>query len=166
DMELRNVENLIKALDASGISEVVIEDGDSRVTVRKADAPATGTGAGGGLAAAPVAAAPVAAPAAAPAAAPVAAEAAPAAAANERPASWKAITAPMVGTYYASPSPEAGPFVTVGDSVKAGDAICILEAMKLMNELTIDEDGIIREILAENADALGFGDTIMYYEPA
>jgi len=166
NMELRNVETLIKALDASAVAEVVIEDGDSRVTVRKADAPATGTGAVVAAAAAPAAAAPApAAPVAAPAAAPETA-AAPAPAAGERPASWKAITAPMVGTYYASPSPEAGPFVTVGDSIKAGDAVCILEAMKLMNELTIEEDGVIREIAAENGDALGFGDTIMYYEPA
>jgi len=159
-MDVRHIETLIKALDASGVAEVVISEGDSQVALRKANAPGTVVPAAPAAPApAPVAEAPAAAPAPAPAA-----EAA--SAAGERPASWKAITSPMVATYYAKPSPEKDVFVVVGDKVEAGDTVCIVEAMKLMNELQIEEAGIIREICVESGDALGYGDAIMYYEPA
>ncbi|MCL2438433.1 MAG: acetyl-CoA carboxylase biotin carboxyl carrier protein [Coriobacteriia bacterium] len=160
-MDVRHIETLIKALDSSGVAEVVISEGDSQVALRKANAP--------GTAPAVPAAAPVAVPAPTVAPAPVV-EAAPApvteVAADERPANWIAVTAPMVGTFYDKPSPESAPFVAVGDTVKAGDAVCILEAMKLMSEITVEEDSVVREILCESGDALGFGDVIMYVEPA
>jgi len=162
-MDVRHIETLIKALDSSGVAEVVISEGDSQVALRKANAPGTAAAAPAPAAVAP---APVAEAApAAPAPAPVA-EAAPAPAAGERPANWVAITAPMVGTYYDKPSPESAAFVAEGDTVAAGDTVCILEAMKLMSEITADNAGVVREILVQNGDALGFGDTIMYIEPA
>jgi len=160
-MDVRHIETLIKALDSSGVAEVVISEGDSQVALRKTVV------ASAAPMPAPVAApapAPVVDPAPAPVASPaVADEVAPAA--GERPASWKAITAPMVGTYYDKPAPEKPAFVAVGDSVAAGDAVCILEAMKLMSEIAIEEAGTIREICVESGGALGYGDTIMYYEP-
>ena len=91
------------------------------------------------------------APAAAPA--PAAAEAAP------QPAvpAGKPVTSPMVGTFYRSPSPEAKPFVQVGDTVKKGDTLCIIEAMKLLNEIEAEEDGVIKEVLVENGQPVEFG---------
>jgi len=157
-MDVRHIETLIKALDASGVAEVVISEGDSQVALRKANAPGTAP-------AAPAAAAPAPAPVTAAPVAEAAPAAAPAPAADARPASWKEITAPMVGTFYDKPSPESAPFVAVGDTVSAGDAVCILEAMKLMSEIAAEENCVIREILVENGDALGFGDVIMYVEP-
>ena len=164
-MDVRHIETLIKALDASGVAEVVISEGDSQVALRKADAPGVATPAAVPVAA--PAAAPVATPAAVPSPAPTAA-AAPAAApvTDERPANWIAITAPMVGTFYDKPSPESAPFVAVGDVVAEGDAVCILEAMKLMSEITADCACTVREICVESGDALGYGDVIMYVEPA
>ena len=99
--------------------------------------------------------APAAAVPAVPATAPVpaAAEAAP------QPAvpAGKPVTSPMVGTFYRSPSPEAKPFVQVGDTVKKGDTLCIIEAMKLLNEIEAEEDGVIKEVLVENGQPVEFG---------
>ncbi|MDO8886516.1 acetyl-CoA carboxylase biotin carboxyl carrier protein [Candidatus Oleimmundimicrobium sp.] len=81
------------------------------------------------------------------------------------PSNWKEITTPMVGTFYRAPSPDADAFVEVGDEVKKGQTVCILEAMKLINEIAIEEDGIIREILVENAQSVEYGQPIFLYEP-
>lgn len=67
------------------------------------------------------------------------------------------MTSPMVGTFYRSPSPEAKPFVQVGDTVKKGDTLCIIEAMKLLNEIEAEEDGVIKEVLVENGQPVEFG---------
>ena len=93
------------------------------------------------------------APAAAVPAVPAAAEAAP------QPAvpAGEPVTSPMVGTFYRSPSPEAKPFVQVGDTVKKGDTLCIIEAMKLLNEIEAEEDGVIKEVLVENGQPVEFG---------
>ena len=115
----------------------------------------------------PVVAAPVAAPAApapqaaaaaapapaAPAPAPAAAEASPAAGAH-------VVTSPIVGTFYQSPSPDADPFVTVGSRVRKGQVLCIIEAMKLMNEIESDVDGVVVEIYPQNAQAVEFGEPL------
>ena len=74
------------------------------------------------------------------------------------------ITAPMVGTFYSSPSPDAAPFVKVGDSVAAGQVVCIIEAMKLMNEIEAEVSGKITEICVKNGDAIEFGQVLMYVE--
>ena len=72
----------------------------------------------------------------------------------------------MVGTFYESPSPGSAAFVDVGDSIAEGQPLCILEAMKLMNEITAEESGVIREIVAKNGDLCDFGAVLFYYEPA
>ena len=74
------------------------------------------------------------------------------------------ITAPMVGTFYSAPSPDAAPFVKVGDSVSAGQVVCIIEAMKLMNEIEAEVSGKITEICVKNGDAIEFGQVLMYVE--
>lgn len=148
-VDVGQIRDLIRTLETSDVSEVIIEEGDTKITLRKPDAAAS---------AAPVATTPA-------ATSPVATEA-PAAPADtgERPASWKTITAPMVGTFYAAPSPDAGPFVSVGDSVSAGSSVCIVEAMKLMNEIEMPEDGVIKEVAVNNADPVEYGTVLFYYE--
>ncbi|MBM6908833.1 acetyl-CoA carboxylase biotin carboxyl carrier protein, partial [Collinsella intestinalis] len=86
-------------------------------------------------------------------------------AATDRPATWKAVESPMVGTFYQAPAPDADPFVKVGDTVKAGQTLCIVEAMKLMNEITAEEDGIVREVCGKNAEPVEFGQPLFYLEP-
>ncbi len=78
---------------------------------------------------------------------------------------WKEIKSPMVGTFYRSPAPEEPPFVNVGDKIDSNQTLCIVEAMKLMNEVTIDEPGIIKKIMVENAQPVEYGQVMFYYEP-
>ncbi len=153
-VDVNQIRELIKMVEASDLAEVIIEEGENRVVVRKAGAIV----------------APVAAAAAAPAAAPVAEAAAAAAPAAEaapggRPASWKTVVAPMVGTYYAAPAPGAADFVAVGDTVSEGQPLCIVEAMKLMNEIVAEEGGVIREVALANGDPVEYGTVLFYYEP-
>jgi acetyl-CoA carboxylase biotin carboxyl carrier protein len=104
-------------------------------------------------------------PAAAPAASLAAAPAAAAAPAGP-PAGSHVLTSPIVGTFYRSPSPDAGPFVEVGSRVKKGQVLCIIEAMKLMNEIESDADGVIAEIYPQNAQAVEFGEPLFAIQPA
>lgn len=157
-VDVNQIRELIKIVELSDVNEVMVEEGGAKVVVRRgvtgavleATAPAT-------TADAPVSAGPA------------EANAAPADVAvrdsAERPASWKSIVAPMVGTFYRSPSPNADAFVTVGDTVEEGQALCILEAMKLMNEITAEEPGVIREIAVNNAEPVEYGTVLFYYEP-
>lgn len=149
-VDVGQIRDLIRTLETSDVAEVVIEEGDTKITLRKPSASA---------AQAPVT------PAAAPT--PEAAFASPASAATaetSRPASWKSVTAPMVGTFYEAPSPEAPAFCAVGDTVEAGSALCIVEAMKLMNEIEMPETGVIKEIAVSNGDAIEYGTPLFYYE--
>lgn len=77
----------------------------------------------------------------------------------------QAITSPMVGVFYAAPSPEAAAYVTLGSKVKKGDVLCIIEAMKLMNEITSEQDGTITQICIKNGDVVEFGQTLFYIKP-
>ena len=140
----------------NGVGEITVEEEGTRVSVRMPGA------APAGAAATAPAAAPVA--AAAPAAAAPAAPAAPAAE-SSRPASWKPVTAPMVGTFYAAPAPGEPAFVQVGDEVAAGQTLCIVEAMKLMNEIEAEEIGTVREICVKDGDPVEFGTVMFYVEP-
>ncbi|HSK47982.1 MAG TPA: acetyl-CoA carboxylase biotin carboxyl carrier protein [Coriobacteriia bacterium] len=149
-VDVNQIRELIKMVEASDVAEVVIEEGDSRIVVRKSGAVA-------------VAAAPVATATSAPSAA---TEPAAHAMDGGRPASWRTVTAPMVGTFYEAPSPNAPAFVKVGDRVDEGQPLCILEAMKLMNEIIAEEAGVIREIAVDNGDAVEYGTVLFYYEPA
>ncbi|WP_419062912.1 acetyl-CoA carboxylase biotin carboxyl carrier protein, partial [Ellagibacter isourolithinifaciens] len=84
---------------------------------------------------------------------------------SEHPANWYAVKAPMVGTFYAAPAPDEPPFVKVGDEVAANQTLCIVEAMKLMNEITAEEMGTVREVCVEDATPVEFGTVLFYIEP-
>ena len=144
-MHIRKVKKLIELLEESNINELEITEGEESVRISRG-APVQSY-------AAPVPAAPQPAAVAAPAAAPIAA--APAAAASDELAGH-VVKSPMVGTYYASPSPDSAAFVTVGSTVKAGDVLCILEAMKMMNQIEADRAGTIGAILAEDGEPIEF----------
>jgi acetyl-CoA carboxylase biotin carboxyl carrier protein len=138
-MDLRKLKKLIDLVQESGIAELEITEGEEKVKIVK----------GGAVS---VSAAPTAAllPAAAVAAAPAAAE-------PEPGQEGHLVKAPMVGTFYRSPSPDAKPFVEVGQAVKEGDTICIIEAMKLMNEIEADASGVVKAILVENGQPVEYG---------
>ena len=147
-MDLRKLKKLIDLVQESGISELEITEGEEKVRITRA------------LMAAPMAA-PMYAPApmayaANPAMAPAAA-AVPAAPAEPE---GHQVKSPMVGTVYFSPSPNAKVFVTVGQTVKAGDTLCIIEAMKLMNEIEADASGVIKAILVENGHPVEYGEPL------
>ena len=151
-VDVNQIRELIKVVETSDISEIVIEEGDAKVTVRR-----------GGVMAAVAPATSVTSESPSAAAEPAAGTAA---TAGTRPAGWKTVVAPMVGTFYASPAPGSAPFVQVGDTVSEGQPLCILEAMKLMNEISAEEPGIIREIVASNGDLVEYGSILFYYESA
>jgi acetyl-CoA carboxylase biotin carboxyl carrier protein len=150
-MDLRKLKTLIDLVSESNISELEITEAEGKVRIVKAGVAAVA------VAPAPVAAQAVALPAAAPAAAPVA-EAAPAA---PEP---RVIKSPMVGTFYRAASPGAKPFADVGDAVKPGQAVCIIEAMKIMNEIESDLEGRIAKLLCENGQAVEFGQPLFVLE--
>ena len=143
-MDLRKLKKLIDLVQESGIAELEITEGEEKVKIVK-----------GGV----VSLAPSAAPAAAPppASAPEAKAAAAPAAEPAAGQEGHVVKAPMVGTFYRSPSPDAKPFVEVGQSVKEGDTICIIEAMKLMNEIEADASGVVKAILVENGQPVEYG---------
>ena len=152
-MDIRKVKKLIELLDESGIAEIEITEGEEAVRISRYPQ-------GGVAAPAPAPVAVAAAPL--PAAAPVAT--APAVAEDAAPAPAEEdgflITAPMVGTYYASSSPGAPPFVQVGDRVNEGDTLCIIEAMKMMNQIEADVSGVIKSIRVQNGEPVEYGQTI------
>jgi acetyl-CoA carboxylase biotin carboxyl carrier protein len=151
-MDLRKLKKLIDLVQESGIAEIEITEGEEKVKIVK----------GGGVSILPLSAAPVPAAAAIPvpearaSAAPTSAAAAPAA---EPPPgdAGHLVKAPMVGTFYRSPSPDAKVFVEVGQSIKQGETICIIEAMKLMNEIEADASGVVKAILVENGQPVEYG---------
>jgi acetyl-CoA carboxylase biotin carboxyl carrier protein len=147
-MDIRKVKKLIELLEESNIDEIEIKEGEESVRISRNGAQAIL--AAQSAYAAPMAPAPMAAPVA-PAAAPIAE--APAAAATT---SGHVVASPMVGTFYRSPSPTSASFVEVGQSVKVGDVICIVEAMKMMNQIEADKAGVIEAILVENGEPVEF----------
>ena len=152
-MDLRKLKTLIDLVSESNVSELEITEADGKVRIVKAGA-------------APVVmmqAAPQAAPVAAAAAAPAAVEAAPVVAA---PAvgTGHIVTSPMVGTFYRASRPGAKSFAEVGDVVKEGQAVCIIEAMKIMNEIEADKDGTITKILVENGQPVEYGQPLFVIE--
>ena len=167
-MDIRKIKKLIELVEESGITELEVQEEEGTVRISRA-APAVAPAAIQ-YAAAPVApaAAPTAAPAAAtPAEAPVAAPAPAAAAPAEAPAaevSGHQVRSPMVGTFYRSPSPEAKAFVEVGQTVKVGDALCIVEAMKMMNRIEADKAGVVKAILVNDGEAVEFDQPLIVIE--
>lgn len=151
-MDLRKLKTLIDLVSESNISELEITEAEGKVRIVKA-----------GAAAAPVVAAAGAASAAAGAAPAVALAAPPAPAAPAEP-EGKIIKSPMVGTFYRAASPGAKNFVEPGDEIKEGEPVCIIEAMKIMNEIESDCAGKIRRILCENGQAVEFGQALFIVE--
>jgi acetyl-CoA carboxylase biotin carboxyl carrier protein len=153
-VDIRKVKKLIELLDESGIAEIEITEGEESVRISRNP---TGVAAAAPIyMPAPVAATPPAAPAAP--AAPVAAAADAPVAADD--SEGFEVTAPMVGTYYSSSSPGGAPFVQVGDHVNEGDTLCIIEAMKMMNQIEAEVSGNIKSIRVQNGDPVEYGQTI------
>ncbi len=145
--DIEYVEKLAKVLADNSLTEISLEDGEQAITLRK-DLVMTGAPV---QTAVPQAAAPV-----------------PAVSAQEQPAEpakkGKPITSPMVGTFYSAPSPDTKPFVEVGQTISQGDVVCIVEAMKLMNEIEAECSGKIVEICVKDGQPVEFGQVLMYVE--
>ena len=158
-MDIRSIRKLIEIVEQSDIAEIEIKEGESNIRITRSKEPV--------YISAPAMSAPAqnyapAAPQAAPAATvEVASAPAPAAAAAE---TGHKMNSPMVGTFYAAGSPDAAPFVKVGDKVAAGDTLCIIEAMKIMNPIESDVSGTIKKILVNNAEPVEYGQTLFIIE--
>jgi acetyl-CoA carboxylase biotin carboxyl carrier protein len=160
-MDLRKLKTLVDLVSESNISELEITEADGKVRIVKADPGAARPGWGP----APGLAAPLAAPAIAPAAsAPSAAAPVATAAPVPEPETGHVVRSPMVGTFYRASAPGAKPLVDVGQAVKEGDPICIIEAMKIMNEIDADKDGTVTKILVENGQAVEFDQPLLVIE--
>ncbi len=147
-MDIRKVKKLIELLEESDINEIEIQEGEESLRISRASSVITAPVVQAAPVAAPVAAAPV-------ATAPVAE--APAAPAID----GHAVTSPMVGTFYRSPSPGASAFIEVGQTVNAGDVICIVEAMKMMNQIEADKSGTVTAILVDDGEAVEFDQVLV-----
>ena len=143
-MDLRKLKKLIDLVQESGISELEVTEGEEKVKIVK-------SGASGVVYTAPAPAPVMAAPT----------SPAPAAAAAPAEVPGHVVKSPMVGTFYRAASPGAKAFVEVGDTVKAGDTICIIEAMKLLNEIECDKDGVVKAILVENGQPVEYGEPLV-----
>jgi len=155
-MDIRKIKKLIELLEESGIAEIEIKEGEEAVRISRMSPGALSTHPPQGthLAGAPSAAGAAPAPEAAVAESPV----------QKPKPSEHVITAPMVGTFYASPSPGAKAFVEIGDEVKVGQVLCIIEAMKMMNQIEADRAGRIASVMARNGDPVEFGQPLFVVE--
>lgn len=151
-MDIRKIKKLIELVEESGIAELEITEGEESVRIRYAtpQAQPVVTQVAQPIPAAPVAAAP--------------APATPATDAAPKQASGHALRSPMVGTFYRSPAPGAASFVEVGQSVSAGETVCIIEAMKMMNQIEADKSGTIKQILIEDGEAVEFDEALFIIE--
>jgi acetyl-CoA carboxylase biotin carboxyl carrier protein len=159
-MDIRKVKKLIELLDETGVAEIEIKEGEESVRISRHPS-------GGAFAMMPqhMMYGPPPAAAAAPAAAAVTPAAAAAAVAAAAAATAdRTVTAPMVGTFYSAQAPGAKPFVDIGSEVKAGDVLCIIEAMKMMNQIESDKAGRIVSVLAKNGDPVEFGQPLFVIE--
>lgn len=175
-IDLEFIERLIRSVDGSSIDSVEIERGGTRIRIAKSPpatvvnapqatdgAPAPAAGVGGAVH--PPGGGPPPAPAAGGAPASPEAEGAPDRSGGGDTAELVEVTSPMVGTFYRAPSPSADPFTDVGERVSKGDTLCIIEAMKLMNELEAEVDGVVREIAVENGEPVEYGQVLFRVEP-
>ena len=140
-MDIRKVKKLIEILEESGLAEIEIREGEESVRISRFSSPGKGPG--------PVQAA---------------APAAPSPAAVEAIPSGHAVASPMVGTFYRSPAPGSPAFVEVGKRVEAGETLCVIEAMKIMNQIQADHAGVVKSILVESGQPVEFGQTLMIIE--
>jgi acetyl-CoA carboxylase biotin carboxyl carrier protein len=158
-MDIRKVKKLIELLEESGVSEIEIKEGEESVRISRHPTGTVHT------ISSPMTYAPSAAVGGAPAGvvtAPAAIGSAPPPAPAYPPD--QAVTAPMVGTFYSAPAPGAKPFVEVGSEVKQGDVLCIIEAMKMMNQIECDKAGRVVSVLVKNGDPVEFGQTLFVIE--
>jgi len=155
-MDIRKIKKLIELLEESGIAEIEIKEGEEGLRITRMPAAATPVPQVAHLGVLPAGAGAAAATASA---ALPAAESAPKPRPNEH-----VITAPMVGTFYASPSPGAKAFVEIGDEIKVGQVLCIIEAMKMMNQIEADKAGRITSVMAQNGDPVEFGQPLFVVE--
>jgi acetyl-CoA carboxylase biotin carboxyl carrier protein len=153
-VDIRKVKKLIELLEESGISEIEISEGEESVRISRYPQPGT-------VSVQTLQHPQMALPAAAPAPAPAAPEAAPAAPPAAR---GQQVTAPMVGTFYSGPAPGAKPFVEIGTEVKPGDTLCVIEAMKMMNQIESEVAGRVVSILVENGSPVEFGQALFIIE--
>ncbi|MDO6425784.1 acetyl-CoA carboxylase biotin carboxyl carrier protein [Thalassotalea sp. 1_MG-2023] len=151
-MDIRKIKKLIELVEESGINEIEISEGEESIRINKGN---TYVQSAPMMQAAPAAPAPA---APAPAAPATSDEPAPAALTGH------IVRSPMVGTFYSSASPDAPAFVEVGQHVNAGDTLCIVEAMKMMNQIEADKSGVIKEVLAQNEDAIEFDQPLFIIE--
>ncbi len=157
-MDIRKVKKLIELLEESGINEIEIHEGEESVRISRS------SGATTTVMTAPAAVSHL--PPLAPAAAPIAAATVPAeeSSSAEAALSGHVVRAPMVGTFYRAPSPGAKPFVDVGTKVKSGETLCIIEAMKMLNQIESDIDGVVKEILVENGQPIEYDQPLFIIE--
>jgi acetyl-CoA carboxylase biotin carboxyl carrier protein len=162
-MDIRKIKKLIELLEESGIAEIEIKEGEEAVRISRMP---TGSAAIHAMPnyAMPTYGMPMAAPASAPAAAASAPAAAEAPAAAPRRANEHVVTAPMVGTFYSASTPGGKAFVEIGDEVKVGQTLCIIEAMKMMNQIESDKAGRVTSIMARNGDPVEFGQPLFVVE--
>ena len=156
-MDIRKIKKLIELVEESGISELEISEGEESVRISRMSAAPQMMAAPQQFYSAPTAQQPALSNAVAPAqdaVTPVATAA----------VSGHQVRSPMVGTFYRSPSPEAKPFVEVGQTVKVGDPLCIVEAMKMMNQIEADKAGVVKAILLQNGDAIEFDEPLVVIE--
>jgi acetyl-CoA carboxylase biotin carboxyl carrier protein len=156
-MDIRKIKKLIELLDESGVAEIEIHEGEESVRISRYSANA----APAAVVAAPVQAVPA---ASAPVAPAVDAAAPEADMGSDALPSGHTVNSPMVGTFYRAASPGANPFVDVGQTVSEGDTLCIIEAMKMLNQIEADKSGTIKAILAENAQPVEFGQPLFVIE--
>jgi len=152
-MDLRKLKKLIDLVQESGIAELEVTEGEERVRIARGGAVSVTPLGAAAPAIAPIGPAPPSAPTGAAAPAPAAAQPAP----GEQ---GHVVKSPMVGTFYRAPSPDAKPFVSAGDPVKEGQTICVIEAMKLMNEIECDASGVVKAILVENGQPVEYGQAL------
>ena len=149
-MDIRKVKKLIELLEESGISEIEISEGEESVRISRYPKPGSSTALAPAAVAPPAPAAPAAAAAPAEPAAP--------------PVRGQQVTAPMVGTFYSGPSPGSKPFVDIGTEVKPGDTLCVIEAMKMMNQIESEFAGRVVSVLVENGKPVEFGQPLFIIE--
>ncbi len=154
-MDIRKVKKLIELLEESGIAEIEINEGEESVRISRYGSGPAAAPAPMQYATAPMAAAPVA-----------TAEATPAAdeSSSDSIPSGHSVDSPMVGTYYSSASPGAPSFIKIGDAVAEGDTVCIIEAMKILNQIEADKSGVIKAILVDNGQPVEFGQPLVIIE--
>ena len=159
-MDIKQIQELVKLINKTSIGEITIEEGGTKITIKQKKDPAQHI-----ITAAPVAAAP--APvAAAPVAAPASAAGAPAKPAAPKNENYVTIKSPMIGTFYRSAGPDKPPFVNVGDEVAAGKVVCIIEAMKLFNEIESEVKGTIVKVLVDDASPVEYDQPLFLVDPA